>query len=83
MTRRKLIAGNWKMNGLKADGIALATAVANKYKALADKKFDCLLLRRLRFWTLLQMRQRIRVFGLVRKIALNSKRAHIPVMSAR
>ncbi|MBP5534949.1 MAG: triose-phosphate isomerase [Alphaproteobacteria bacterium] len=40
MTRRKLIAGNWKMNGLKADGIALATAVAEKYKALEDKKFD-------------------------------------------
>ena len=40
MTRRKLIAGNWKMNGLKADGVALASAVAGKYKALADKKFD-------------------------------------------
>src|ERR1700749_3073009 len=27
-TRRPLIAGNWKMNGLKADGLALAKAVA-------------------------------------------------------
>ena len=27
-TTRKLIAGNWKMNGLRADGVALATAVA-------------------------------------------------------
>ncbi|CAA7614576.1 Triosephosphate isomerase [Candidatus Terasakiella magnetica] len=27
-TRRKLIAGNWKMNGLKADGLALAKGVA-------------------------------------------------------
>ncbi len=26
--RRKLIAGNWKMNGLKTDGVALARAVA-------------------------------------------------------
>ncbi|MGE5506387.1 MAG: triose-phosphate isomerase [Actinomycetota bacterium] len=28
--RRKLIAGNWKMNGLKADGLALAKGVAAK-----------------------------------------------------
>src|SRR5579864_2157748 len=26
--RRKLIAGNWKMNGLKADGLALARDIA-------------------------------------------------------
>jgi triosephosphate isomerase len=32
MARRLLIAGNWKMNGLKADGIALAEAVAAKVK---------------------------------------------------
>ena len=29
-TRRKLIAGNWKMNGLRADGIALAKGIADK-----------------------------------------------------
>jgi triosephosphate isomerase len=28
MERRKLVAGNWKMNGLRADGVALARAVA-------------------------------------------------------
>lgn len=28
--RRKLIAGNWKMNGLRADGIALAKGIADK-----------------------------------------------------
>lgn len=33
MARRPLIAGNWKMNGLKADGVALAEAVAAKLKA--------------------------------------------------
>lgn len=32
-TRRKLIAGNWKMNGLKADGLALAKGVADKMKS--------------------------------------------------
>jgi triosephosphate isomerase len=32
-TRRKLIAGNWKMNGLKADGLALAKGIAEKLKA--------------------------------------------------
>jgi triosephosphate isomerase len=32
-TRRTLIAGNWKMNGLKADGLALAQGLADKLKA--------------------------------------------------
>ncbi len=40
MTRRKLIAGNWKMNGLKADAIALAEAVCSKYSSLENKTFD-------------------------------------------
>ncbi len=31
-TRRPLIAGNWKMNGLRADGVALAKAVADGLK---------------------------------------------------
>jgi triosephosphate isomerase len=30
---RKLIAGNWKMNGLRADGVALAAAVAARAKS--------------------------------------------------
>jgi triosephosphate isomerase len=33
MARRPLIAGNWKMNGLKADGVALAQGVAAKLTA--------------------------------------------------
>ncbi len=32
-TRRQLVAGNWKMNGLRADGIALARDVAIRAKA--------------------------------------------------
>ena len=32
-TRRKLIAGNWKMTGLKADGLALARGLADKLAA--------------------------------------------------
>src|SRR5256886_5337924 len=31
-TRRPLIAGNWKMNGLRADGVALAKGVADGVK---------------------------------------------------
>ncbi|MBP5215997.1 MAG: triose-phosphate isomerase [Alphaproteobacteria bacterium] len=38
MVRRKLIAGNWKMNCLSADGVALAKSVAAQVKA---GKFDC------------------------------------------
>jgi triosephosphate isomerase len=41
-TRRKLIAGNWKMNGLKADGLALASGVAAKLKAQPDVACDLL-----------------------------------------
>src|SRR5215475_4679253 len=31
-TRRPLIAGNWKMNGLRTDGLALAKGVADSVK---------------------------------------------------
>jgi triosephosphate isomerase len=31
--RRKLVAGNWKMNGLRSDGLALAAALATRAKA--------------------------------------------------
>src|ERR1700722_221202 len=30
---RKLVAGNWKMNGLRADGLALASAIVARAKA--------------------------------------------------
>ncbi len=39
MTRKTLIAGNWKMNGLSSDGIALAKGVAQEVKKAARK--DC------------------------------------------
>lgn len=38
----KLVAGNWKMNGLKADGVALARDIALRY-AEADPDFAMLL----------------------------------------
>lgn len=41
--RRPLIAGNWKMNGLKADAELLAGGLAARYKALAKPAFDMLL----------------------------------------
>lgn len=40
--RRILIAGNWKMNGLQDDGIALAGAVATKLTDAGDVAFDML-----------------------------------------
>lgn len=39
MVRKTLIAGNWKMNGLQEDGIALAKGVAAEAKKVARK--DC------------------------------------------
>jgi len=43
MARRPLIAGNWKMNGRKADGIALAAGLAEKMKASKSHSFDMLI----------------------------------------
>jgi len=40
MARRKLIAGNWKMNCLTADGGALAAGLAEKMKAAGQARFD-------------------------------------------
>jgi triosephosphate isomerase len=40
--RRKLIAGNWKMNGLKADGLALAKGLADKLKSGPKPNCDLL-----------------------------------------
>ena len=42
MARRKLIAGNWKMNGLRADGTALAAEVAKRLKAAGQARYDML-----------------------------------------
>ena len=38
MARKMLIAGNWKMNGLTADGVALATEIK---AAVKSKKRTC------------------------------------------
>jgi len=40
--RRTLIAGNWKMNGLSADGVALASGLADKMKSAGDVNFEML-----------------------------------------
>jgi triosephosphate isomerase len=42
MARRKLIAGNWKMNCLKADATALAGDLAGRMKAAPGARFDML-----------------------------------------
>lgn len=41
--RRPLIAGNWKMNCLKKDAVALASAVAERYAALSHPVCDVLM----------------------------------------
>jgi len=41
-SRRPLIAGNWKMNGLRADGTALATDLARRLAAAGNVPFDML-----------------------------------------
>ncbi|MBL6957712.1 MAG: triose-phosphate isomerase [Rhodospirillales bacterium] len=41
-SRRPLIAGNWKMNGLTADGSSLASGLAEKMTAAGDVFFEML-----------------------------------------
>lgn len=41
--RKKLIAGNWKMNGLKADAVALAQAIYEKMDGVQNRPFDVLI----------------------------------------
>ncbi len=41
--RRTLIAGNWKMNGLKADGLQLASDLAGRLKGAGNVRFDMLI----------------------------------------
>ncbi|MDP6788734.1 MAG: triose-phosphate isomerase [Rhodospirillales bacterium] len=43
VTRRPLIAGNWKMNGLSGDGLALAEELARRIEDSADPDFDLLI----------------------------------------
>ncbi len=42
MARKKLIAGNWKMNGLMEDGIALAKGIAQEVKAFGKSECEFL-----------------------------------------
>ncbi|MCW5699140.1 MAG: triose-phosphate isomerase [Rhodospirillales bacterium] len=42
MARRILAAGNWKMNGLQADGLALASGLAAQRKSESNAKVDML-----------------------------------------
>ena len=42
-TRRPLIAGNWKMNGLSGEGFALATELARRAEDENSPRFDMLL----------------------------------------
>ncbi|TVR99588.1 MAG: triose-phosphate isomerase [Rhodospirillales bacterium] len=42
MARRILIAGNWKMNGLQSDGLALASALATHMRGTSDPAFEML-----------------------------------------
>jgi triosephosphate isomerase len=41
--RRKLIAGNWKMNGLRADGVTLAVALAERMRGAGPRDWDMLI----------------------------------------
>lgn len=70
MARKKLIAGNWKMNGLMADGVDLAKNVAQSVKALG--KAECEFLVCPPFTLLTSVKKALRGA----KVALGAQDAH-------
>ena len=44
MSKQMLIAGNWKMNVMNFDGIALANGLADKLKTAGELSFQMLVL---------------------------------------
>ncbi len=70
MARKKLIAGNWKMNGLLADGIDLAKGVAAEVKAMG--KTECEFLVCPPFTLLTSVKKALRGA----KVALGAQDAH-------
>ena len=76
MARKKLIAGNWKMNGLLEDGVALAKGVAQEVKAFG--KSDCEFLVCPPFTLLASPR-----LPSARRMSILPKKAPIPATSAR
>ena len=76
MARKKLIAGNWKMNGLWEDGVALAKGVAQEVKAFG--KSDCEFLVCPPFTLLASVKKALRG-----ATSILPKKAHIPATSVR
>lgn len=76
MARKKLIAGNWKMNGKLADGVDLAKGIAAEVKALG--KTQCEFLVCPPFTLLSSVKKALRGA----KVALGAQDAHFNVKGA-
>lgn len=81
--KKKLIAGNWKMNGLLEDGVALAKGVAQEVKAFG--KSDCEFLVCPPFTLLASVKKPCAEPRLpsARKMSILPKKAPIPATSVR
>ena len=83
MARKKLIAGNWKMNGLTADGVALAKGIATEVKALGKPQCEFLVCPP---FTLLSAVKNLCAepkLHWVRRIVTLMSKAHTPAILAR
>lgn len=76
MARKKLIAGNWKMNGLLADGVDLAKGVAQQVKEMG--KVECEFLVCPPFTLLTSVKKALRGA----KVALGAQDAHFATKGA-
>lgn len=83
MARKIMIAGNWKMNGLSEDGVALAREVAAEVKKLGKPACEFLVCPP--FTLLYQVKKALRGARSrsVRKMPILRSRALTPATSAR
>ena len=82
MARRKLIAGNWKMNGLRADGMALAADLAQRMKAAGATRFDMLVCPPFTLIPRSSRRSRAPASPSAARTATRSRRARTPATPA-
>lgn len=83
MARKKLIAGNWKMNGLLADGVDLAKGIAAEVKALGKPQCEFLVCPPFTLLTSVKKPFAVQKWPWGRRTAILRRKAPTPATSAR
>ena len=83
MARKKLIAGNWKMNGLLADGVELAKEIAAEVKKIGKPECEFLVCPPATLLTSVKRRCAVPRLPSVLRTAIGKTKAPTPETSAR